>query len=207
MSRFVASVILALSAVPIAAQPARAPAIPGVAEPSRVAAGTYKVDPAHTQVRWKLNHLGFSQFDGFFADPTGTLVIDPKRPAEARLSITIPIDRVVTTSAALDKHLKTADFFDAGKFPTATFVSTRVQPAGPQRARITGNLTLHGVTRPVVLDARFVGAGNNPRGDKALNIGFEATTTISRGAFGMGYGAPAIGDRVELAINAAFEKE
>lgn len=189
-----------------ASQPALTQGIPGAADAARVVAGTYKVDPAHTQVRWRVNHLGFSQFDGFFADPTGTLVIDPKAPDATRVSITIPIDRVTSTSAALDKHLKAPDFFDAAKYPTATFTSTRVQATG-QRARITGNLTLHGVTRPVVLDAKFVGAGNNPRGDKALNIGFEATTRISRSAFGISYGVPAVGDAIDLAINAAFEKE
>ena len=195
--------VVVLFATPLFAQPA---GIPGTADPARVAAGTYKVDPAHTQVNWKVNHLGFSLFTGSFADPTGTLVIDPRRLETARLSITIPMTRIVSTSDALDKHLRTADFFDVARYPTATFVSTRVEPQG-QRARIAGNLTLHGVTRPVVLDARFVGAGNNPRGNKALNIGFEATTRISRGAFGMGYGAPAIGDAVDLQINAAFERE
>lgn len=192
-----------LVAAPLAAQPA---GIPGSADPSRVVAGSYKVDPAHTQVRWKVNHLGFSHFDGFFADPTGTLAIDPRRPETAKLSITIPMDRVVSTSAALDKHLRTADFFDAAKFPTATFVSTRVQPQG-QRARISGNLTMRGVTKPVVLDARFVGAGNNPMGNKALNIGFEATTRFNRSDFGIAYAAPAVSDTVELQINAAFEKQ
>ena len=201
-----ALLLAALLATPLTAQPAAAPAIPGAADPSRVVAGTYKVDPAHTQVRWKVSHLGFSNFDGFFADPTGTLTIDPRRPEAATLSIVIPVDKVVSTSPALDKHLRNADFFDAAKFPTATFTSTRVQPQG-QRARIAGNLTLHGVTRPVVLDARFVGAGNNPRGNKALNIGFEATTRIKRSDFGISYAAPAISDTVELQINAAFERQ
>lgn len=191
-----------LLAAPLTAQPS---GIPGAADPSRVQAGTYKVDPAHTQVRWKVSHLGFSNFDGFFADPTGTLTIDPRRPDAAKLSIVIPMEKVVSTSSALDKHLRNADFFDVAKYPTATFVSTRIQPQG-QRARITGNLTLHGVTRPVVLDARFVGAGNNPRGDKALNIGFEASTKFKRSDFGISYAVPAISDTVELQINAAFER-
>lgn len=195
--------LFASLAAPLIAQPA---GVPGTADASRVQAGTYSADSAHTQVNWKVNHLGFSHFSGSFADAKGTLVIDPHRPEAARLSMTIPIDRVVTTSAALDTHLKNADFFDAAKFPTATFVSTRVQATGA-RARITGNLTLHGVTRPVVLDARFVGAGNAPRGDKALNIGFEATTRIRRSDFGMKYALPAIGDQVDIAINAAFVKQ
>ncbi|HZF41814.1 MAG TPA: YceI family protein [Sphingomonadaceae bacterium] len=180
--------------------------IPGTADVARVQAGTYKVDPAHTQVNWTVNHLGFSLFSGLFADATGTLVIDPRRPNASRLSITIPMNRVVSTSGALDTHLRNADFFDVGKHPTATFTSTRVQATGT-RARITGNLTLRGVTRPVVLDARFIGAGNNPMGNKALNIGFAATTRISRSAFGITYGVPAVGDAVDLQINAAFEKE
>lgn len=203
MRALLLSVVFAVSATSLPAQQA---AIPGTANLSRVVAGTYRVDPAHTQIRWRLDHLGFSPFDGFFADPTGTLVIDPRRLNETRLSITMPMERVVTTSAALDRHLKNADFFDVAKYPTATFTSTRVQATG-QRARIAGNLTLHGVTRPVVLDARFVGAGNAPRGDKALNIGFEATTRIRRSDFGMGYGLPAIGDQVDIAINAAFVKQ
>ena len=79
--------------------------------------------------------------------------------------------------------------------------------SSPCGARISGNLTLHGVTKPVVLDARFVGAGNNPMGNKALNIGFEATTRINRSDFGIAYAAPAVSDAVELQINAAFEKQ
>lgn len=203
MRKLLIALASTLLAAPLLAQQA---GIPGAPVAARVSAGTYAVDPAHTQVRWRINHLGFSQFDGFFADPTGTLVIDPRRLETAQLRITLPIDRVVSTSAALDRHLKTKDFFDATKYPTATFVSTRVKPEG-QRALITGNLTLHGVTRPVVLEARFIGAGNNPRGSKALNIGFEATTRISRSAFGMTYGVPALGDVVDLSINAAFEKQ
>lgn len=203
MSRLLAGLMLASLTSPLLAQAA---AIPGTADPARVVAGTYAVDSAHTQVNWSVNHLGFSLFDGSFADPTGSLVIDPRRPQDARLTITIPMTKVVSTSSVLDDHLRRADFFDVAKFPTATFVSTRVQPQR-QRARITGDLTLHGVTRPVVLDARFVGAGNNPRGTKALNIGFQATTRISRSAFGITYGVPGVGDAVDLSINAAFEKQ
>lgn len=203
MTRLLALLLGIAIAAPLVAQPG---GIPGAPDPRRVQAGTYKVDPAHTQVNWRVNHLGFSYFDGSFADPEGTLVLDPRRPNATRLSITLRIDKMVTTSAGLNDHLKTADFFDAAKYPTATFSSTRVEATGT-RVRITGNLTLRGVTRPVVLDARFVGAGNNPRGNKALNIGFEATTRISRSAFGMSYGAPAVSDAVDLQINAAFEKQ
>ncbi len=201
------TLLLALAAAPLMAQAAGPAKIaPGAPDLTRVVAGTYKVEPSHTQVNWAVNHMGFTQFSGAFADSTGTLVIDPKRPEAATLSITIPIDRVVTTSAALNKHLKGADFFDAAKYPTATFVSTQVEAMG-QRAKISGNLTLHGVTKPVVLDARFVGAGMAAMGPKVLNMGFEATTRISRSDFGIKYAVPLVGDTVDLSINAAFVKE
>ncbi|WP_414901359.1 YceI family protein [Sphingomonas flavalba] len=178
--------------------------VSGIADPSRVAAGTYQADSAHTQVAWSVNHLGFNAFHGLIGGATGTLTIDPARLADAAVSITIPVKRVVTTSTALDKHLLSPDFFDAATFPTATFRSTGVMVDGT-RAKITGVLTLRGVTRPVTLDARFVGAGANPM-SKAQTVGFEATTTIRRSDFGIRFGVPAVSDEVPLAITVAFEK-
>src|SRR3546814_1032452 len=102
-------------------------------------------------------HLGFSTYTGMFVAPTGTLTIDPKNPSAAKVDITFPIAKVVTTATGLDEHLQNADFFDAAKYPTGRFVSTRVTIAN-QTAQIDGNLTLKGVTRPVTLDAQFVGA-------------------------------------------------
>lgn len=200
-----APIMLAAMAAPLLAQPAQAPrSAPGIADPARVTAGTYKVDSGHTQVGWRVNHLGFSHFDGQFADASGSLVMDPRRLAATRLTISIPLARVVTTSGALDTHLKNADFFDVAKYPTARFVSTRVEPRG-RRARITGELDLHGRRRTVVLDAVFVGAGPSPMGGK-LNIGFHATARIKRSDFGISYGLPMVADNVDLTINAAFEK-
>ena len=195
---------LALAAVvtfPLAAQMAA----PGTANPSAVIAGTYTADPNHTQVAWTANHLGFSLYHGLFGSPTGTLTIDPAKPAAASLTITIPIDKVLTTSDALNKHLMSADFFDAAKFPTATFTSTKVTVSGTT-ARIDGNLTLKGVTKPVTLAAKFTGAGANPM-SKATTVGFEAAATIKRSDFGVSYGLPAIGDMVDLAITGSFEKK
>ncbi|MGI4880883.1 MAG: YceI family protein [Janthinobacterium lividum] len=177
---------------------------PGAADASRVVAGTYAADPAHTQVAWRLSHLGFSTYDGLFGGTTGTMTIDPAKLAATTIAVTVPIAGLVTTVPALDTHLKSPDFFDAAKFPTATFTSTGVAVSAT-RARITGMLTLHGVSRPVTLDARFVGAGLNPRTKKTA-VGFEATTTIKRSDYGMSYSVPAVGDEVALTINAAFEK-
>lgn len=204
--RRIFSILLVATAVPALSGPtlAQAPtAAPGTADPAKAVAGTYKIDPAHTQVLWQLNHMGFSLFDGAFADPTGTLVFDPKKPASAVLDVEIPIARITTTSAKLNEHLLGADFFDATKFPTATFKSTRVVVSG-QTAKITGNLTLKGVTKPVVLDTKFIGAGMHPM-TKSAAIGFRATTTIKRSDFSLGYAVPVVGDTVTLTINAAFD--
>lgn len=191
-----------LLAAPVAAQAPSGP--PGRADVSRVTGGTYKVDPNHTQVIWTVDHMGVSPLSGMFGAMSGTLTLDPARPAAARLEIEIPLTGLTTTSEGFGKHLRTPDFFDAGKFPTARFVSTSVRPQGT-KAVIAGNLTLHGVTKPVVLQAAFVGAGPNPM-SKAENLGFTATTTLKRSDWGLGYGVPVVGDQVRLQITGAFEK-
>jgi polyisoprenoid-binding protein YceI len=184
---------------------AQAPEIPGKPDPARVTAGTYKVDLDHTQVAFTVSHFGLSNYHGLFGGSSGTLTIDPKRPADAQVVIEIPLSKVVTTSDELTAHLKKADFFDIGKYPTATFRSTKVEPQGDRQARISGDLTLHGTTKPVVLDATFTGAGANPM-NKAFTVGFEAKTTINRSDFGITYVVPLVSDEVILNITAAFEK-
>lgn len=179
---------------------------PGKPNAALATAGTYRVDSGHTQVLFTVNHMGFSEYTGQFTQPTGSLTLDPKNPAASSVSITFPIDKVSTTVAPLDAHLKTPDFFDAAKFPTGTFTSTRIVAHGTG-ATITGNLTLKGVTRPVTLAATFVGAGPGMMGAKKTNVGFHATTTIKRSDFGINYGIPLISDEVRLQINAAFEAE
>lgn len=187
---------LALALTPVAAQAPAAGAIP---------AGTYSVDSGHTQVLFTLLHLGISEYSGQFVQPTGTLTLDPANPAKDKVEIVFPIDKVSTTVAALDAHLKKPEFFDAAKFPEGKFVSTKVTVTG-KTATIAGDLTLKGVTRPVVLAVRFVGGGANPM-SKKINVGFAATTTIKRSDFGISYGVPMVGDDVRLTINAAFEAQ
>jgi len=196
--------VAALLAVPVIAQ--QMPTVPpGALEPARVQAGRYTVDTDHTQVAFTVNHLGFNSYYGIFGGATGELTLDPARPTAAAVTITIPIDKIATTSEALNTHLKGADFFDTARFPTATFRSTAVEASG-NRARITGNLTLKGVTKPVVLDAQFTGAGPHPMNRK-LQVGFEATTTVKRSDFGISYGIPLVTDDVPLRITVAFEKQ
>ena len=197
-----------LAAVPLMAQ--SAPQLPGVVDVSRVSAGTYKTDPGHTLIGWRVSHFGFNDYFGIFGDVSGTLDIDPANPNAAKVDITIPVGKVTTASAGLTGHLLRAgkdggkaDFF--GPAPAdAKFVSTKVEASG-MTAKITGDLTLNGVTKPVVLDTKFSGAGNNPFNKKAT-VGFHATTTIKRSEFGVSYAVPVISDDVALDISVAFEK-
>jgi len=194
---------LSLLAAPLAAQPAQSPTNSAAAIQS-ITAGDYRLDPDHTQVLWSVDHMGFSRLSGMVGEMSGTLRLDPARPQAASLEVQIPLSGLRVTSNGFAQHLQTPDLFDTAKFPSARFVSRKVEVRG-QTATITGDLTLHGVTRPVVLEARFYGAGANPM-NKAETVGFSATGQLKRSDFGLGYGVPAVSDVVNLEINAAFEK-
>jgi polyisoprenoid-binding protein YceI len=188
---------------------------PGAPEAARVTAGTYKVDPNHTLVRWEVDHLGITPYFGIFGDITGTLTLDPANPSAAKVDITIPVAKVTTASTGLTQHLLRApakagdkpDFFGAAP-ADAKFVSTSVVREGQSnKARVTGNLTFNGVTKPVTLDAEFYGAGAMPAAmGGGQQVGFKAETTIKRSDFGISMGIPMVSDEVELDIVAAFGK-
>lgn len=202
MQKIIASFIAAAAlAAPLSVT---AQGVPGAADASRVAAGTYKVDTNHTQVFWTVNHMGITPLTGAFPASGGTLQLDPAKPAAAKLNVTFNVADTSTTVMHLTQHMLTAEMFDAAKFPTASFTSTAVQANGT-RARITGNLTIKGITKPVTLDAQFNGAGTNPM-SKKLNIGFTATARVKRSDFGLGYAAPVVSDDVDLHITGAFEQ-
>lgn len=192
-----ALIALALLAGPTLAQ------APGKPDPKLVAAGTYRVDPNHTQVTWTVNHMGVSMLQGQFGASGGQLTLDPARPQASRLEVAFDAAQLSTTSAPFSNHLKGKDFFDVAAYPTARFVSRNVQVRG-NKATITGDLTIKNVTKPVILDATFVGTGKSPRGGK-LNFGFRATGQVNRSDFGLGLAAPMVSDKVDLEINAAFE--
>lgn len=195
--------LLTVVAVPVIAQNASR-GQPGTEDRTKVAAGTYTTDPNHSQIAWKVNHFGFNALHGLFSGATGTLTIDPSKPEAAVVDIQIPIAGLASGVPNFDKHAMTADLLDVAKFPTASFKSTSVTVDGDD-AKIAGNLTLHGVTKPIVLDADFIGAGINPMSKKAT-IGFEAEAKIKRSDFGLSYGIPMVADEVELEITVAFEK-
>lgn len=214
MRRILPFAAVALAVVAVPAVIAQAPSgVPGAPDKTRVTAGTYLADAGHTMVVWEVDHFGFSKYSGIFGDVTGTLVIDPANPAASKVDVTIPVSKVTTASAGLTDHLLRAgkdggkaDFF--GPAPAdAKFVSTRVVlDDDGDEAKVTGNLTLNGVTKPVTLDVDFHGAGANPFNKKAT-IGFQAETKIRRSDFGVNYGIPMVSDIVELEIHAAFEKQ
>ena len=201
----------AIVATPLIAQ--QAMQAPGSKSTAAITGGSYTADPNHTLVSWEVNHLGFTPYFGLFGDITGTLTLDPKKPADAKVDITIPVSKVTTANAGLTAHMLRAgkdggkpDFF--GPAPAdAKFVSTSVKPIGKDKATVTGNLTLNGITKPVTLAVTFYGAGKMPAGMGGKeNVGFEATTTLKRNDFGINQAIPFVSDEVKLKIAAAFQK-
>ncbi len=174
--------------------------------PSVVEAGAYVVDPSHTQVHFDVLHMGFSYYEGRFSNVSGELDLKPADLPGSSVQITVPIDAVSTTSAKLDGELKSADWLDAGKFATMTFKSNEVKPTGEGEADVMGDLTLHGVTKPLTLHVKLVGSGINPM-DRKYTAGFSVSGRLKRSDFGVTKYLPLIGDEVELEINGAFEKK
>ena len=162
-------------------------------------AGNYKIDPVHSVAYFEVGHAGgISRFMGRFNDMSGELTVDT--PEKSKIKVDVKVDSVDTKSDALDKHLKSPDFFNAVQFPTLSFVSTGVTLNGSGEGSVAGNLTLHGVTKPVTFKLKEIGAGPGPRGDS--RVGYTASTTIKRSDFGIAYGIPkAATDEVDLRIN------
>ncbi len=169
------------------------------------AADTYTLDPSHTTVIWKANHVQFSNPNGLLPMVEGTITLDEAAPANSKVDVTVNTGLIVTGNTKFDDHLKNKDFFNVGEFPKATFTSTKVEPTGDKTAKVTGNLTLLGVTKPVTLDVTFNHKGENPFSKKET-VGFSATGVVKRSEFGMGYGIPAVSDEVHISIEAEAAK-
>jgi polyisoprenoid-binding protein YceI len=172
--------------------------------PAAVQAGTYKLDPAHGKITWSVTHFGFSTYVGQFSHVDATLKVDPKAVGATALDVTVDANSLGTLNPALDTHLKSKDFLDVAAFPSATFKATKVTQTGDKTADIAGELTLHGVTKPVVVHAVFNQGGVNPL-DKKYSLGFAGTTEIARSDFGIKAYVPAISDKVTLTIEAEFK--
>lgn len=201
MKRACLSAWLILAAALTAA--AQEPVAPS-ADPSQVRPGRYVLDPAHGKITWSVSHLGFSTYYGQITDVAADLSLDPKSPAQSRLTARIGTASVDGLNPAFNRHVRGPDFFDAERFPVATFASTGVEPTGPTTARVLGELTLKGVTKPVVLDVTFNQAGTNPV-DKVYTVGFDGRALIRRSEFGISAFLPAVGDEVTLRLAGEFK--
>ena len=169
------------------------------AAPAFAAPVEYTIDSNHTQVRFGWNHFGFSNLEGIFEKVSGTFVYDADNAANSSVTASIDLSAIDTGVDKLDEHLATPDFFDVAQFGTATFKSTKVAAAGEGKLVVTGDLTVHGVTKPVTLDVTVNKIG--PHGmTKKPSAGFDATATIKRTDFGVGQYVPNVSDEIRLEI-------
>ena len=143
---------------------------------------TWNIDPVHSTAEFTVRHMMISKVRGQFAGPTGTITFDAANPAAASVEASVDASTVDTQVADRNNHLKSADFFDVETYPTITFKSTAVESVNDTHAKVSGDLTIKGVTKSVVLDAEFYGVQSNPQSDHA---GFYATTVIDREDFGL----------------------
>lgn len=197
------------------AAPAAEAAASAAAVKNTAPAGEYKLDNSHASVTFRVNHLGLSRYTARFTDIAGKLNFDPANPAAMTVEASVDPKSIETDfpleTPDFDAELAGPQWLDAAKFPTITFKSTSVEPTGANTAKVTGDFTLHGVTRPLTLDVTFNGGyaagGPDPMGAR---IGFSAQGKIKRSDFGVAYGVPpagstfGVGDEVEISIETEF---
>lgn len=160
----------------------------------------YTVDPSHAQIVFSYDHLGFSTGTGMFSGFEGEIMFDQAEPAKSSVTVSFPVKTMLTGWQARFEHFMSPDFFDAADDEMVSFTSTAIEVTGEKTARITGDLTLNGVTKSVVLDAVLNQAGDNPMAGKPW-AGFDATTTLIRSDFGLGMFAPYVSDEVQVHIS------
>ena len=174
-------------------------------------ADTWQIDPAHTNVEFTVRHMMISNVKGQFQKTAGTITVNGNDPASAQIDATIDASSVDTRVERRDMHLKSPDFLDVAKYPTITFKSTKVEADGPNKWKVTGDLTLHGVTKPVVLDVESSGAPISMGGK--THAGASATTKIKRSDFGLTWnkameaGGVMVGDEVAISIDVEAIKQ
>lgn len=160
---------------------------------------TYKLDPGHTNVLASWNHFGYSNPSINFGQVDGTLVYDADQVSASSVQVTLPLTGLSALADQFYDHLTSDKWFDAAKYPAATFKSTRVEAAGEGKLKVTGDLTIKGITKPVTLDVTVNGGGEHPMA-KVPAAGFDATTTLKRSDFGVGAYAPNVSDEVKIRI-------
>jgi len=178
------------------------PAVSITHDLSEVRSGNYQLDHDHARVIWNVSHHGYSTFSAVFSDIQGNLKLDAADPTRSQLTATVNMNSVGTLLPDFDARLKTDQFFNTTKFPTATFKSTRIERTSANALRVNGDLTFLGVTRPAVLEATFNQAGDG-LGPPGYRVGFDGRMVINRSEYGMERSS--IGDAVALQIEAEFE--
>ncbi len=167
---------------------------------------TWKADPYHSYLGFKVTHLGIAEVPGNFGKYEVTITSSKEDFSDAVIEMTAEVASIYTRVEARDNHLKSADFFDAEKYPTLTFKSTSIKKKGKNEYEVTGNLTMHGVTKQVTLEMEYNGTTKNPNAKGAPVAGFEFEAKIKRSDFGIGNGfpAPMISDEVEIKAHGEF---
>lgn len=167
--------------------------------PSMAATTDYQIDAKHTATLFSWSHFGFSNPTANFDDIQGVITVDDKHPEKSSVSVTIPVKSINSHVEALDKEFLTEAWFNEAKYPNITFKSTKVQTRDKKHFKISGDLTVKGVTKPVVLNATLNGMGEHPMAKKKA-IGFNATTSFKRSDFGIGQYVPAVSDEIKVNI-------
>jgi polyisoprenoid-binding protein YceI len=167
--------------------------------PAFAATQKYDVDAGHSNVTFGWNHFGFSNPTARLEKIEGSLLLDTSDLTKSSVSITLPLDGLHTGVEKLDAHLKTDEFLDAAKYPTITFKSTKVEKAGADALKITGDLTVHGSTKSVTLNAKVNKIGDNPM-MKVASAGFDAEVVLKRSDFGVTKYVPAVSDEIPVHI-------
>jgi polyisoprenoid-binding protein YceI len=166
---------------------------------SAVSAETFAVDTAHSSVVFGVKHMNVSNFYGRFNRMTGTFTLDDADAAGSAIEITIETESIDTANEKRDAHLKSADFFNSREFSKITFKSTKVESAGAEKFKVTGDLNLHGVTKSITVDVERTGKGSDGRG--GVRCGIETRFTIKRSDYGMDYMLNGVGDEVSLIVS------
>lgn len=167
---------------------------PAAPSPATTAAGAYAVDSGHSGVVFRIQHNGAGMFHGMIGAPTGTFSIDPG----GTIDVSVKTENINTLNGKRDQHLKTSDFFSAKEFPTLTFKSTSIKSAGDKQYEVAGDLTLHGVTKPVNVAMTHTGTGKGRDGGEL--VGVECRFTIKRSDFGMNFMQGPLGDEVNITV-------
>lgn len=171
---------------------------------SRAEPREFVLDPEHLYITFHISHLGFADLAGMFLEADGNFTYDEAAKELKQATITVQTDSVFTNHDERDGHLKSADFLNTGEFPEMTFVATKAEKMSDTEGKVTGDLTLLGVTKPITLDVTFNKAGNYPFGDGHYALGFDAEGSFKRSEFGMTYGVDGdiVGDEIKLVIGA-----